>query len=954
MSKDHDAASSAVSGPSPSLVPAGDLARDLAGDLAGDLTRVRAARRLVTEAVNPAVDRLAELAARLLDTPAAQVSLLSDVQVISAAAGLDPATRAAATLLADSLCAVAAASGEALVVHDATTDARVAALTPVISGAVGAYLGVPLQGQDGQIVGALCVFGPNPRRWSATDVALLSDLAAAAVTELELTALAVDYEAARLRWQLAVAAGGVGTFDWDLLTGELTWDAALLAMFGYDDHDFGRSIDDFNARVHPEDLARVGAALQQAIEECGTFQAEYRVVRPGPGPRADIGTSTSTGTSTVAGTVWVRARGQALTDPTGRAVRLVGVAYDTTATRHDDARIARVLESMASAFFSLDRDFRFSYVNAEAERLLGHLRAELLGGSIWELFPEAVGSDFETHYRSVMDLGQAATFEAYYPAPLGAWYEVRAWPDPDGVSVYFLDITDRRRSQRELELARREAETAREEAETAREEAEAARREAEAQRQATARALQRTETAYAQTAAAAERLRMVVRVSEDLSSTLDVQEAVARLAQQLVPDLADWCLVTLVDEGAVPRAGREALRDVSCHHAEPALRDAVRAYRDARLTALSPQSYLYRVWHTARPVTIASAVTEAITDLLSADSPARELLQQLAPAALECLPMRARGRTIGLITLFHDREENRLGPEDLLLATDIADRAGLALDNARLYSAQHRMAEGLQRSLLTAPVEPDHVQVVVRYQPAARAAQVGGDWYDAFITPDGSTMLVIGDVMGHDIAAAAGMSQVRSLLRGIAYATGASPAGILSGLDAAMQGLAVETTATAVVARLEQSEDERSRDITRLRWSNAGHPSPLLLTPDGTVTPLAVLPPQLLLGIDPSSRRDDAAITVDRGSTVLLYTDGLIERRDRSMDEGLQALREAVADLAGESLDDLVDGVLARLVPPGHDDDVALVAVRLHREDEPRPAEAGPVRLPEAMPPVLQ
>ncbi|WP_328292696.1 SpoIIE family protein phosphatase [Kineococcus sp. NBC_00420] len=849
-----------------------------------DTARLRSARRLVTTTANPALDRLAELAARLLGAPAAQVSLLSDVQTISAAAGLDAQDRGV-TALADSLCSVTATAGEPLVVTDASADDRVAQLPSVTSGDVRAYLGVPMRGQDGFVVGALCVFGPQARDWSETDVAVLGDLAAAAVTELELTALAVDFEAARVRSELAVAAGGIGTFDWDLATGELRWDERLLEMFGYAADDFGRDIEAFNARLHPDDLPRVGAALQRAIEECGPFEAEYRVVRPDGTTR------------------WVRARGQALADESGRSVRLLGAAYDTTATRTDDARVARVLESMASAFFSLDRDFRFSYVNAEAERVLGRPRQELLGGSVWELFPDAVGSPFETHYRGVAATGEPATFEAYYPPPLDAWFEVRAWPDPDGVSVYFLDVTAGRRARRELEAA------------------------------------------HAAAAAAAERLRLIVTVSEDLTATLDVQEAVARLAQHLVPAVADWCLVTLVDE-------QGGLRDVGCHHVDPALRDVVLAYRDTRLSALAQDSYLYRVWRSARPAGVTRGATAEILRVLAADSPARELIRRLAPESFECVPLRARGRTVGLITLFHGVERGELGAEDLLLATEIADRAGLALDNARLYEAQHRMAEALQRSLLTSPVEPDHVQIVVRYQPAAHAAEVGGDWYDAFLTPDGATVLVIGDVMGHDITAAAGMSQVRSLLRGIAYTTGASPAGVLSGLDAAMAGLAVDTTATVVVGRLEQTEDERHRDITRFRWANAGHPAPVLLTPDGTVSSLASLPAQLLLGIDPSTSRADAAITVDRGSTILMFTDGLVERRDRSLDEGLLRLREAVADLAAATLDELVDGVLERMLPGEHEDDVALVAVRLHRLDGARPAEAGPERTPPATPPV--
>ncbi|WP_345711494.1 GAF domain-containing SpoIIE family protein phosphatase, partial [Kineococcus glutinatus] len=482
----------------------------------------------------------------------------------------------------------------------------------------------------------------------------------------------------------------------------------------------------------------------------------------------------------------------------------------------------------------------------------------------------------------------------------------RAWPGPDGLSVYFLDITARRRARQEAEAARR----------------------------ATEEALRHAEASRSAAEATARRLQLLVRTSADLSATLDPEEAVARLAPHLVPALADWCIVTAVDEGG-------ALRDISSWHVQEGMRSTVLRYRAARLPALSPTSYLHEARRTGLPVTIAEGATEALLGLL-APGEARDLITDLAPASLTALPLRARGRTVGLVTLFRGAERGPLDDEDLLTALEIADRAGLALDNARLYSQQQRMAEGLQRSLLTAPVEPDHVQVVVRYQPAAAAAQVGGDWYDAFVQPDGGTVLVIGDVMGHDIAAAAAMSQVRSLLRGIAYATGASPAAVLSSLDAAMQGLAVDTTATAVVARLERD----GAGGTRLRWSNAGHPPPLLLTPDGAVATLDGRRAHLLLGIAPDFPRTDEEVPVERGSTVLLYTDGLVERRGQPLDEGLLRLREAVADLAGAGLDELCDGVLARLLPAQPEDDVALVAVRLHPEDRPRPPEAGPGWVP--------
>jgi serine phosphatase RsbU (regulator of sigma subunit) len=157
-----------------------------------------------------------------------------------------------------------------------------------------------------------------------------------------------------------------------------------------------------------------------------------------------------------------------------------------------------------------------------------------------------------------------------------------------------------------------------------------------------------------------------------------------------------------------------------------------------------------------------------------------------------------------------------------------------------------------------------------------------------------------------------------------------------------MEGLRLETTATAVVARIEQDADDRERGVARLRWSNAGHPPPMMLAPDGTAELLTALRPNLLLGIDPRTRRIESEVTLGRGSTVLLYTDGLIERRGRDLHEGLELLRETVAGLADRPLDELCDEVLARMLPREPQDDVAVVAVRLQPQDGPRPAAPGP------------
>jgi serine phosphatase RsbU (regulator of sigma subunit) len=227
---------------------------------------------------------------------------------------------------------------------------------------------------------------------------------------------------------------------------------------------------------------------------------------------------------------------------------------------------------------------------------------------------------------------------------------------------------------------------------------------------------------------------------------------------------------------------------------------------------------------------------------------------------------------------------------------------------------------------------------------------VGGDWYDAFMQPEGSTTLVIGDVVGHDTEAAAAMGQLRGLLRGIATYSDAGPAEVLRGLDASMTTLDMKTLATAAVARLEQTPDELSRGVTRLRWANAGHLPPLVINPDGTVAELAAWKGDLLLGVDPEATRRESVVTLDRGSTVLLFTDGLVERRNSDLDAGLARLRDALMELAHRPLEEMLDELLDRLVHGRPEDDVALVAVRLHRQDRPRPAEAGPNSVPSNVP----
>lgn len=237
-----------------------------------------------------------------------------------------------------------------------------------------------------------------------------------------------------------------------------------------------------------------------------------------------------------------------------------------------------------------------------------------------------------------------------------------------------------------------------------------------------------------------------------------------------------------------------------------------------------------------------------------------------------------------------------------------------------------RAAETLQRSLLSEPPEPDHLETAVRYVPAAQESQVGGDWYDVFSQPDGSTMLVIGDVVGHDTEAAACMGQLRGLLRGIAYDSADGPGAVLHRLDGAIDGLGLDAMATVLVGRLEPAGADGG---TRLRWASAGHLPPLLVSADGAHRLLTAPRPGLLLGVDPAAQRTEQVAVLEPGSTLLLYTDGLVERRDQVFDDGVALLGAALAGLRGEPVGRMCDELLTRMLPARAEDDVALVAVRL-------------------------
>ncbi|MPQ98061.1 SpoIIE family protein phosphatase [Modestobacter sp. I12A-02628] len=305
-----------------------------------------------------------------------------------------------------------------------------------------------------------------------------------------------------------------------------------------------------------------------------------------------------------------------------------------------------------------------------------------------------------------------------------------------------------------------------------------------------------------------------------------------------------------------------------------------------------------------------------------------ELYERARTQASATVPLLARGRVVGALGVAF-RGPRTWRPADRELLETFAALTAQAVERIRAREAERaatragqRLSEMLQRSLLTDPPEPNDLRIAVRYQPATREAQVGGDWYDAFLSSGGTT-LVIGDVAGHDRTATAGMAQVRNVLRGVAQTVGEPPGAVLGALDRALQQLRVPTLTTAVICQLDGPGPGGGR---LLRWSNAGHPPPLVLHPDGT-TELLWRRPDLLLGVDPAAGRADHELVLEPGATLVLYTDGLVERRGESLDDAFERLRLAAAGLHDLPTEQVCDVLLGRLGSDA-EDDVALLVLR--------------------------
>ncbi|MFI5567727.1 SpoIIE family protein phosphatase [Streptomyces sp. NPDC051740] len=418
-----------------------------------------------------------------------------------------------------------------------------------------------------------------------------------------------------------------------------------------------------------------------------------------------------------------------------------------------------------------------------------------------------------------------------------------------------------------------------------------------------------------------ERLSLVAEITDVLGQTLETDEALARLVRLLVPRLADWAAVDLrTGSGEIHRVavtGPEG-RDAGFEGRRAAVPEDAGEVEDSPLgrALTGGESVLQERVAAVAPAAGHSPLAALHSGFLGA----------VSASSAVTVPLGAEERITGALTVVRTDPAHPFDEGDLEAVGDVGRRVGVVVDNTRRYGRQRAVAEAMQRNLLAPLPRPGRLRLAARYQPAPAGSQVGGDWYDAFTLKDGALALVIGDVVGHDLTAAAGMAQLHGILRSLAWDHTGPPGAVVDRLDAAMPVITTVPLATLILARVEGDPDTGP---WTLRWASAGHPPPLLLSPDGTACYLEA-GQGLLLGTGPvtGTGRPDATHPLESGSTLLLYTDGLVETPGSDLDTGLDRLRRHALALAHEPLDTLCGDVLAH-VPPGSTDDVALLALRV-------------------------
>jgi PAS domain S-box-containing protein len=547
--------------------------------------------------------------------------------------------------------------------------------------------------------------------------------------------------------------------------------------------------------------------------------------------------------------------------------------YDREREAHDALRrqidfSQMLVESSVDGIMAFDRNYRYTLWNQGMERIAGLSRANVIGRSAFEVFPflKEIGED---HFFDEALAGRdAISTDRRYDVPdSGAqgFFEARYSPlhGSDGDVVGGLAIV------REI-TDRKRAESEREQ----RQREEVARAAAEARNRMVESLQAVTDTALGH-----------------LSLDAMVTQLLDRIKEMHSMDIA--ALALLEDDGAT----------LSLHAAA-----GFENVQPAGLKVPFESGFFGRVAAERRPV--------AVEELTRAQTPTG-LLQEEGIRSVLGVPMLVGARLVGAIVVGR-REPYRFTSEDTGWLQLVADRVALAVEQAGVYDREHRIAETLQRSLL--PESLPHLPglgVAARYL-AGGAGAVGGDWYDVIALSSGRVGLAMGDVVGHGLGAASLMGQMRSALRAYALED-EQPSSVIRRLDRLLQSIGPSGMATLLYLVLDPGR-------SRIAFASAGHPPPVVREPDGGVRFLET-PSSVPLGVQGMPHFEDSAFDLLPGSTLVLYTDGLIERRDATLDEGFERLGRAIAN-APDDPDGLCDHIVGELLPDDPADDTALLVVQ--------------------------
>jgi PAS domain S-box-containing protein len=554
--------------------------------------------------------------------------------------------------------------------------------------------------------------------------------------------------------------------------------------------------------------------------------------------------------------------------------QLVGLALERAIEQQPELgqgeRLPSVLETMPNAFFSLDANLTIISVNAEAERLLRKPRNEVLGSNFLSAFPEAAGAGFDRRYRQAIESGQSVVFEEFF-APFDRWFEVHAWPDREGLNLYFSDVSERRNTEFAQSVALDEA------------------------RQAQAR------------------LTFVADVATRLHGAVTPAELYERLSRTIIAYTADWCTVV------VP-SGDELIR-VAAAHRDPILDGLAKRLVGGYPHPFSGPSPGVVVYRSGEPLRLRQLAQQIVTDLDDSIASAAygRTLRLLGDGPGLIMPIFFNGDVAAVLTMVRTGGEP-FSDADVAAMTQVAATVADLLDDALHLETQRETASALQAAALprTLPT-PDGLALAAGYRAASEGIQVGGDWYDAFELQSGHIALVVGDAAGHGLQSAALMTQMRNALRAHLFDS-FGPSESIAKLSSFIATQEPEAFATLICVQIDPTTGEGI-------WASAGHPAPILLNRQGVSVHLRGKPAPPIGSADPQSldRPVEHPIVLNAGDRLVMFTDGLFERRGVDLEIGLTHLMITAEQTRGRDVTTACESILREMLLGPHDDDVCLL-----------------------------